>query len=125
MFGLLCAGDWPRRLAVAVAAVALCTVGLWTAPSTAEAAAVATLDCRLRYSTGVQLQDSYGRPLPLGCGQTARFGNNGWLYVRDSSGPICIYFGSTLAGCAGIYSWAYIGNRPGQTATIRTQPTAT
>jgi hypothetical protein len=89
----------------------------------AEAAATVYWDCSRRHTNQGEMRSSGGTVVLGRCGISQGSGTqNGWHYVRDRSGPICIYYGSNLAGCASVGNWAYIGNRSGATATVRTQP---
>lgn len=92
------------------------------ASSSADAAAYLYMNCSLRFTDALQVNVApYGVNYSK-CGGTAGLGGNSISQVRDLKGPICVYYGSTLAGCAGIGSWAYVGNRSGYTGTVKTQP---
>ena len=92
--------------------------------SSADAAAYMYMNCGMRYSSSLQVDVAPHGVLLSKCGGTAGAGGNSISRVRDQQGPICIYYGSTLAGCAGINNWAYVGNRSGYSGELRTQPVA-
>lgn len=95
--------------------------------ASAEAVDMIYLNCAQRYTGYFQAWNAYGGWQTVGCGRY--YGNkalsNQIQYVRDNAGPICVYYGSTLAGCAGKGQNAWVGNRHDYTATVRTQPTWT
>ncbi len=91
--------------------------------ASAEAASYATVDCYRRWTNQVVIQLSSGYyHYGVGCNMTRGTGGNSVRRVMDQSGPICIYYFATLAGCAGKGSWAYVDNRSGQAARVATQP---
>jgi hypothetical protein len=114
--------SWNRRLAVLMLALATFVVALWACATAALAAQGAAAVCTLRSPANIQMQIGgtwYGVPCRT---QQLASSSNGAQYIRDTTGPICIYFGSTLAGCASKGSAAYVGNRIGHVASVRTQP---
>jgi hypothetical protein len=96
-------------------------------PGSAEAADRVYNDCSRRATNGLQFRRTGTTTWTrMYCGQYAPLvGYDIISWVRDQNGPICVYYGSTLAGCAGINNGFYVGSKAGYTATLRTQTNRT
>jgi hypothetical protein len=111
------------RLRLAALGAAIVAALIVLLPGTAQAAQSAVTNCSLRFTSQLGLTiNTTNTTWTNPCGHTYVSSTNGIQDVWDNSGPLCVYFGSTLAGCGSKGQHLYIGNRSGQQATFKPQP---